>query len=212
MKKNLIILTLIIFRTLADAQTLSAPMESAVDICRELSNSIGTSSTAPLKAANKKLKTSGIMNFADLKLSEGKDISVDGHFIFDEEFVDSLIDNRAIIKFAGRYAKKRASRGSTGKKGAVKMTTKALKAGSVAVWNTYNRNIAEYAFLAEPGGMLTVTVRDADGKALYSETKNNRRGEPVRKIRLQLPDKMTKLFIEVRNTGKTDTSFAIIGN
>lgn len=66
--------------------------------------------------------------------------------------------------------------------------------------------------MAEPGGLFTMTIRDDKGKLLYTETRNNKKGEPVRTASLNLPDKMTRLYIEVRNCGKKTASFAILGN
>lgn len=197
---------------LATAQTLSAPMEKAIDACINLSNAIGSTTTSQLKAANKVLRAADIVDFGDLSLEKGKDLNVDGHFIFDEEFVDSLIINRKVIDFSSRYAKKRASRSSTGVKGRIKMTTKALKAGQKSVWKTVNRRTAEYAIVAEPGGLFTMTIRDDIGNVLYAETSNNKKGEPVRKATIQLPDKASRIHIEIKNNGKTDASFALLGN
>lgn len=196
----------------ANAQTLSTPMEKAIESCTNLSKAIGATTTSQLKAANKALKAADIVNFGDLWLEKGKDICVDGHFIFDEEFVDSLIVNRKVLAFSSRYAKKRGNRASTGVNGRVKMTTKALKAGQKAIWKTVNRRNAEYAIVAEPGGLFTMTIRDGNGNVIYAETINNKKGEPVRKAKIQLPDKATKIYIEVKNNGKNDASFALLGN
>lgn len=200
------------FSILINAQTLSAPMEKAIEACTNLSNAIGATTTSQLKAANKELKAADIVNFGDLWLEKGQDISLNGHFIFDEVFVDSLIVNRKVIDFSGTYAKKRSARGSTGVNGRVKMTTKALKAGQNAIWKTVNRRNAEYAIVAEPCGLFTMTIRDDNGNVLYAETVSNKKGEPVRKAQIQLPDKATRIFIEIKNNGKNDASFALLGN
>ena len=213
MKRTFVISVLILgLSVLAKAQTLSVPMEKAIEVCTNLSNAIGAITTSQLKSANKALKAADIVDFGDLWLEKGKDLSVDGHFIFDEEFIDSLIVNRKVIDFSGHYAKKRSSRASTNVNGRIKMTTKALKAGQKSVWKTVNRRNAEYAVVAEPGGLFTKTIRDDKGNVLYAETVNNKKGEPVRKARIQLPDKATRIFIEIKNNGKNDASFALLGN
>lgn len=213
MKRNIIFSALLLgIGVLANAQTLSAPMEKAIEACINLSTAIESTTTSQLKTANKVLKAADIVNFGDLWLEKGKDISVDGHFIFDEEFVDSLVVNRKVIDFSSRYAKKRSNRGSTGVNGRVKMTTKALKAGQNSIWKTANRRNAEYAIVAEPGGLFTMTIRDEKGKVLYAEIVNNKTGASVRKAKIELPDKMTRIFIEVKNNGKNDASFALLGN
>lgn len=212
--KRIIIFSVLIWgmSILGNAQTLSAPMEKAIEACTNLSNAIGVATTSQLKAANKMLKAADIVDFGDLRLEKGKVLSVDGHFIFDEEFVDSLIVNRKVINFSSHYAKLRSHRASTNVKGRIKMTTKALSAGQSSIWKTANRRNAEYAIVAEPGGLFTMTIRDQKGKVLYAETVNNKKGASVRKARIQLPDKATRIFIEVKNNGKNDASFAILGN
>ncbi len=213
MKRTIIFSVLLMgFSVLINAQTLSAPMEKAIAACTNLSNAIGATTTSQLKAANKELKAADIVDFGDLWLEKGKDLSVDGHFIFDEEFVDSLIVNRKVLDFSSRYAKKRSNRASTSINGRIKMTTRALKAGQNSIWKTVNRRNAEYAIVAEPGGLFTMTIRDDNGKVLYAETINNKKGESVRKAKIQLPDKATRIFIEVKNNGKNDASFALLGN
>lgn len=213
MKRIITILTLLLgLCAEVFAQEMSSAMADAISICTDMAKAIGSSSTTQLKEANKALKAADIVNFGDLWLEKGKDIDVNGHFVFDEDFVDSLVVNRKVIGFSGKYARQRADRGSSGKKGRIKMTTKALGAGKSGVWKTLNRNNAEYAVVAEPGGLFTMTVRDEKGKVLFAETVNVKKGDSVRKARMQLPDKATKLLIEVKNCGKTDASFALLGN
>lgn len=194
------------------AQSLSPTMQKAVSACEGLSKAVANGSGSPLKAANKLLKEADLVNFGDLSLHKGKDIPLDGHFLFDEEFVDSLIVNDKVIDFSGRYAKKRsAHRGAGAKDVRVRLTTKALKAGQSATWKTVNRGDAEFALVAEPKGLFTMTIRDDKGKVLYAETKDNKKGAATRKAKLSLPaDKMTLLFIEITNHAKNDASFAIM--
>lgn len=213
MKRIIIITALILgISVFGKARTLSAPMEKAIKACTNLSIAIESRNTSQLRAANKVLKEADIVNFGDILLEKGMDISVDGHFIFDEEFVDSLIVNQKVLNFSSRYAKKRRVRNSAGVNGRIKMTTKALKAGQKSIWKTQNRKNAEYAIVSEPGGLFTMTIRDEKGKVLYAETSNNKKGEAVRKALLQLPDKFSKIFIEVKNCGDKDASFALLSN
>lgn len=213
MKKILSLILLIAAGLCVDAQTLSEQMESAVEICQNLSMAISTSSTAQLKAANKSFKAANLVEFGFLRHEKGNELDINGHFLFDEDFIDSLIVNRKIIEYSKKYAQKRAQRGSQGVSGRIQLTTKALKAGEKSVWKTVNRDVAEYALVAEPGGLFTMTIRDVDGKLLYTETENNKKGASVRKAHMKLPsNKRTTLLIEIVNRGKNDASFALLGN
>ncbi len=213
MKRVILFSTIILWTGICiNAITLSDSMEKAIEACTGLSNAIQARTTSQLKAANKELKAANTVNFGSLRLHKGKELSVDGHFIFDEEFVDSLLVNRVVLNFSSHYAKKRSSKGVASGKGKIKMTTKALKAGENTIWKTSNSRNAEYALVAEPGGLFTMTIRDENGKVLHAETVNNKTGAAVRKAKFQLPDRATRIFIEVRNTGKKDASFALLGN
>lgn len=213
MKSLILTLTAFLIAVLyANAQEINPAMENAIKICTDLSNSIDPGSVAGLRAANNELKKADIVDFGDIWLEKGKELNLDGHFLFDEVFVDSLIVNRKTKDLSKKYAKMRSMRGSTGKKGRIKMTTRALKAGQSCVWKTVNRNDAEFALVAEPLGLFTMTIRNEDGKILYAETKKNKIGDSMRKARILLPDKTTKIFIEVKNCGKHDASFALLKN
>lgn len=194
------------------AQELSPAMENAITICSNLSKTIEGSNLSQLKAINKEFRNAKIENFGDLWPTKGKELALDKHFIFDEDFVDSLIVNRKVIEFSAQYARLRSSRSASGRPGRVKITTKAIKAGQKAEWKTVNRDVAEYALVSEPGGLFTMTVRDEKGKVLYTETVKNKAGDSVRRAKMQLPDATTPILIEVKNCGKNDASFALIGN
>lgn len=211
--KSIISLSFIALNLIAEAQTLSAPMEKAISACQSLSAAIGFASTSPLSAANMQLKSADIVDFADIVLVKGQEMNVNGHFVFDEVFVDSLIVNQKVMTFSRQYLVDRTSRSSTGVDGRICMTTKGLKAGKSAIWKTVNRDVAEFAVVAEPGGMLTMTLRDKNGNVLYTETEHNKQGASMRKAQIKLPaEKRTELFIEIVNHGKKDTSFAILKN
>lgn len=187
-------------------------MEKAIGACKNIADAMASMNEEQLKAANKMLRAADIVDFGNLRLEKGKDLSVDGHFIFDEEFIDSLIVNHKEREFSSRYAKKRSRRGSTSVNGRIKMTTKALKAGHSATWKTSNHKNAEYAIVAEPGGLFTMTIWNEKGKVIYTETVNNKRGEQIRKAKIQLPQYYTRIFIEIKNNCKNDASFAILSN
>lgn len=213
MKTTALILSFFIgFVNILNAQSISPSMMKAMSACEGLSLAIANGSGAPLKAANKILKEANLVNFGDLSLYKGKDISLDGHFIFDEVFVDSLIVNDKVIDFSSIYAKNRSSKRGAGNNDVrIRLTTKALKAGQSAVWKTVNRGDSEFGLVAEPGGLFTMTIRDEKGKVLYAETKDNKKGASTRKAKLNLPEnKISILFIEITNHANKDASFALL--
>lgn len=191
------------------AQNQSPEMENVIDICSRISKGLYPPNKDMLKQAAKDYRKAEIADFADIRLAKGQPISLDDHLLFDDVFVDSIAAKGKLIPFASRYAKQRANRGSSSK-GKIKLTTLALKAHQSATWKTTKRNIAEYAIVAEPNGLFTMTIKDEKGKVLYTETKDNKKGAPIRKAHFILPDKRNVVMIEIKNTSDYDASFALI--
>lgn len=205
-----IFLTIIIFIT---GQTAQAQIQPVVDACREITAAMKAGgNTSQLRNAGKKLRALKTSDFTVLNLKKGNELSIDDHLFFDEEFIDSLVVNREVTKFARRFARKRVNR-STTTDGSIRLSTKALKAGATASWLTFNSATAEYAIVAEPGGLFTMSITDPSGKKVYyAETVKNKQGDEVRQVKISLPNKRTPLLITISNRGKTNASFALIGN
>ena len=142
----------------------------------------------------------------------GQEISLDGQYIFDEVFADSLVAGRKVTAFSRKYARKRANRGVSPRPGQVLLlSTKAVEAGSKVIYNTTARGVAEFAVVAEPGGLITMRIFSPTGKALYSETISVKKGAAVRKASISLPStKSTTVSIEITNHSAKATSFAIL--
>lgn len=192
-------------------QKLSEPMERAVNACIKLSQAIGSGGTQALRTAAQELRRCGTTDFSRLTLVSGQEISLDGHYIFDEVFADSLVTGRKVTAFSRKYARKRADRGVSPRPGQVLLSTKAVEAGSKVIYNTTARGVAEFAVVAEPGGLITMRILSPTGKALYSETKSVKKGAAVRKASVSLPStKSTTVSIEITNHSAKATSFAIL--
>lgn len=204
----LFIISLVSFRAIS--QRLSAPMETAIAACEHVSKAYGSSGIATFNAALKEFQKANIEVFNDISFVKGQNVSLDGHLIFDEQYLSDVKDSGKLIYLAQKYQDRRCTRSpkSTDK---VRLTTKALKKGGKGTWKTSKRGVAEFALVAEPKGLFTVTIRDAKGNVLYAETNKNKVGAAVRRIRIKLPEnKGTTLYIEVVNYSNTDASFALL--
>ena len=115
--KRFPILTLcfLLSATVAFAQepAVSPKMQAVYDACLNLRAAIKAGSTAALRTANTALKACDTSPFASLRAADTSAPTLDGHFIFDQVFVDSLIEGRDVYRFAQRYAESRSVRGST---------------------------------------------------------------------------------------------------
>lgn len=211
--KKIVLLTLVLVQTMTtSAQQLSEDIKKVFDACMSLREAISAGNTSGLRAANKKLKDCNVNPFNSLRYVDENPLSLDGHFVFDEVFVDSLIAGRDVYKFAQRYAEVRGVRGASSS-GKIYTKTCAVRKSSSTKLTFVSRGHQELAVVTEPGGMVTLRIHDKTNDKWYNDTKNVKKGQPSRIQMLDLPkDKNNRLEIEVVNNSKKDISFVIIGN
>ena len=215
MKNNLFITTIIVLLSFSlKAQNLSSEMQSAYNACLQLQSAINAGGTAGLRDANQQLKECNPAYFSSLHVVNEEEVpSLNGHFVFDYEFVDSLIVNRLVYEFAERYAERCAERGTSSSKDKVFMKTCMVGAKSSTRLTFHSRGHQELAVVAEPGGLVTLRIHDTTHEKWYNDTKNVKKGLPSRVLVFDLPtDKRSKLEVEVINISKKDVSFVVISN
>ena len=196
----------------ARAQQPPPEVQATIDACLALRSAIGAGSNEGLKQANKALKACDVKPFNQLRCREEKQPSLKGHFVFDHVFVDSLIQNRKVYKFAQQYADRSAQR-STSSSGKV-FTKTCLVKGKKSTTYTLTANGTQYiAIVAEPKGLVTLRIHDKTNDKWYNDTDDVNVGRPSRIQVLDLPkNKNSLLEIDIINTSKKDISFVIIGN
>ena len=207
MKKLLFIATLLITMTatVAAQKKLSTQSQKLFDACWALRTAISSGNTSSLKSANTAFKACKAGDFSSLKLISPKQTSLNGFFVWDEDFVDELITDRNARKFAQKYAENRAVRGTSGKGGYVK--TLMVKKNGNTKFSFTTRDLEELSVIAEPGGKVTVRIYDTN------DTEDVKRGRDFRTHIIQFPKNVvTTLEVEVINCGKKDISFAVLSN
>ena len=218
--KKIVVLAFVLFQaTAVFAQQLSQDMQNVYNACMSLREAISAGNISGLHAANKKLKACAVNPFTSLRYMDEKPLSLDGHFVFDEVFVDSLIDGRDVYKFAQRYAEVRGVRGASSK-GKIFTKTCTVKKSSTTKLSFKSRGHQELAVVAEPGrkgqeeeGMITLRIHDKTHDTWYNDTKQVKKGQPSRAFVFDLPTNViTVLELEVINCGKKDISFVVISN
>lgn len=215
MKKALFITAIIALLAFClKAQELSPEMQAVYDACLQLQSSINAGSTAGLRDANQQLKECNPAYFSSLKIVDKEQLpSLNGHFVFDYEFVDSLIVNRIVYDFAERYAERCSVRGTSS--GKDKVFTKTCMAGakSSTLLTFKSRGHQELAVVAEPGGLVTLRVHDTTNDTWHNDKIKVKKGLPSRALVFDLPTATrNELEVEVINLSKKDISFVIISN
>lgn len=217
--KNLIIILLMQVLTIVGyAQTLSKDVQKVYDACVKLSNSIGTGNISGIRSANKELKKCPVKPFVMFQNMNENPLSVDGHFVFDEVFVDSLLTGRDVYKFASRYVNK-DRRGRLDNSNIIFTKTCVVRGGESEKYMFISKGHQELAFVTEPSnteskkGMISVRIYDKTHDKWYNDTEQVKTGKPTRVFVLDLPsNENTCLIVEVINCEKKDISFVVISN
>lgn len=118
LKKRPVVVGLIFFMQMlfvgnVYGQIFSTNMQVAYEACLSMRKAIGSGSQTSLRAANEAFAACETKTFDVLRCLTPDPLSLDGHFVFDEVFVDDLIEGRDVYKFAQRYAKREKDRGTS---------------------------------------------------------------------------------------------------
>lgn len=213
MKKKLISLLLLLQTLSAVAQHLSDKTQIVFDACLKLRTAIASGNTTGLRSANKVLKECDVLPFSSLRCNDEYPLSLSGHFVFNEDFVDSLIAGRNVYEFAQRYASPSGVRGASSKR-KVYMKTCAVKGNASSKYTFQCRGpLQELAVVTEPGGLVTLRVHDKTNNKWHNDTKKVKKGMESRIMTFELPtEKRCIVELEIINCGKKDCSFVVISN
>lgn len=206
---SVILITLSAF--IASSQDLSGNVQKVYDACVSLRTSAGSGSTTQMREASEVLKSVRTGHFGTFKQVEGEHVSMDGHFVFDHEFVDSLLVNRKVYQFAQKYLDRTARRG-TSTSGAVFMKTCCVKADGRVMFRFRAQDRQELALVTEPGGMVNMKVHDSRNDIWHNDDQDLNTGKPYHVRVFDIPGGMTDVVVEVINKTEKNISFVVISN
>ena len=194
----------------SNAQNLSKDLQTVFDACQSIRMAIDAGNTSSLKAANKVLKHCGIRPFTSLYPIDSEPVSLNGHFVFDCTFIDSLITGRDVYKFAQRYAELNGVKGLS-TSGKVCAKTCAVKSLSSAKFIFTAKGHQELAVVTEPGGLITLRIHDITHDIWCNDTVNVYKGQASRIAIMNLPDERSEIELNIMNRCNRDISFVVIG-
>lgn len=206
---SIVLLSLSVF--MAEGQELSGDVRSVYDACVALRTAAGSGSTSQMREANVLLKEVRTRHFGALRLISGETVSMNGHFVFDHEFVDSLLVNRKVYSFAQKYLDRTARRGSS-TSGTVFMKTCCVKADAVVKFKFRAQERQELALVTEPGGMVNMKVYDSRNDLWHNDDEGLNTGKPCHVRVFDIPGGLSDIVVEVTNKTDKDLSFVVISN
>ncbi len=195
--------------------TDSMSIDAVFDACVSMQESLETNDTTALAEAAKALKDSKATSFTSLRCKDDTIQSLNGHFVFNDIFVDSLAAGGNPYENADNINRSTTHRGQT-TNGSILTKTCFVKAGKSTKHSFTSRGVQELGIITEPGGKVYVKVHATNPSGLdewYNDNKSAKDGARRYKTRFTLPmDKRNTVEIEVINKGGKDTSFVVISN
>ena len=191
------------------AQEMPQKMQSVYSACTTMQQAYKSGSSSGLRAANNQLKRVYPDHFASARV-KGDTVSLNGHYIFDTAFADSLIVNKQVYKMAQEYAERDAHRGRTSD-GKVCMMNLAVRKGGSATIKFAAKGATHIAVVAEPRAKVTLRIFDKNTGKYYNDDVKVDRGMPCRTALVPVPDgESHTIEVEVLNRTGRDASFVII--
>lgn len=201
-----------------DAQEVATDcmsIDAVFDACVSMQKSLETNDTTALAEAAKALKDNKVTAFTSLRCKDDTIQSLNGHFVFNDVFVDSLAAGGNPYENADNINRSTTHRGQT-TNGTILTKTCFVKAGKSTKHSFTSRGVQELGIITEPGGKVYVKVHATNASGFdewYNDNKSAKDGTHRYKTRFNLPmDKRNTVEIEVINKGGKDTSFVVISN
>lgn len=193
----------------------SMSIDAAFEACVAMQESLEHNDTAALVEAAAKLKDSGATLFASLRCKDDTIHSLNGHFVFNEAFVDSLAAGKDAYSNADLINRSAVHRGQTSD-GSILTKTCFVQAGKSTKYSFASRGRQELGIIAEPGGRVYVRIHVTNKNGLdarYNDDKNAVNGTRRYRKAFDLPTHQPNtVVLEVVNKGDKDTSFVVISN
>ena len=205
---SVLLLILSVYMTVG--QELSSEVRAVYEACLSL-RAAAYGSEIQLSNANERLKDCSFGYFGTFSRIDRESVSLNGHFIFDTEVVDSLIENRKVFEFAQRYHEKR--RGSARISDAKVLTrNNCVKAKGTAKFRFLSNGRQELVLVTEPNGMVNMKVYDCMNNIWHNDDDALDTGKPHHVRIFDIPGGNTQIEVEVINKTDKDVSFVVITN
>lgn len=191
--------------------SMSLDMKNAYDACVAIRSAVESGSNQNLLLANNIFKKYDTTPFSSLRNLDNKILSLDGHFIFNTDFIDSLIAGKNVYPYAQKFSIELVRRGQFAN-GSILLKNCIVGKGSSSRYQFASKGHQELAIVTEPGGTITLQIHDKTNDKWYRDTRNVRKGMTTRFLSFDSGDKRVILEIEVINTSDKDISFVLLSN
>lgn len=198
-----------------EIETDSMSIDAVFEACAAMQESLENNDTIALVDAAAKLKDAKATSFTSLRCKDDSISSLEGHFVFNEVFVDSLAAGKDAYSNADNINRSTTHRGQL-TDGSILTKTCFVKAGKSTKYTFASRGRQELGVITEPGGRVYVRVHVTNPNGLdlrYNDDKNAVNGTRRYRRAFDLPIKQRNTVeLEIINKSNKDISFVVISN
>lgn len=216
MKRKIVLLFCLValFANISAQNVLS--IDEAFKACVAMQESLVNRDSVALKKAASKLKKADVVMFSSLRCKDDSVASLNGHFVFDSDFADSVALGKDVYADSDDIvARSINNRGQTSD-GSILTKTCLVKAGRSTKYIFVARGRQELGVVTEPGGKVAVRIHVTNKNGLnewHNDNKNAKKGTSRFKTAFTLPEnRNNKVELEVVNRGNKNISFVVISN
>ena len=214
-KLSFLFLTLIMCISVFAQEEESMSIDNVLNACIAMQEADANNDSTAMRQAADSFRANNATAFTSLRCKDDSIQSLNGHFVFNDVFVDSLMAGANPYDNADNINRSTTHRGQTAN-GSILTKTCMVKAGQSTKYSFASRGRQELAVVAEAGGLVTMKIHVTNTAGFdkwYSDTVDVKKGRPHRKTAFDLPqDKRNTVELEVVNCSGKDISFVVISN
>lgn len=183
-----------------------------------LRDAAAISDTIVLKQVAEQLRRYNPSDFKTFHLAEDETMSLNGHIVFDEAFVDSLSKGVDIYQQSDSLNRAIGERsvGMQTPRGLLQSKTVIIKANQTASCTFVAKGVKKIAVVAEGGGRVSMTMQGLYKNKRYTQyvdTEKVKKGMPHRTGTLALrEDCLSTVLMKIKNCVQKDISIVITMN
>lgn len=215
MKRISLILFSLMMCMCSYAQDETMSIDDVLNACIALQEADANNDSIAMRQAADSLRAQKSTSFTSLRCKDDSIQSLNGHFVFNDVFIDSLMAGANPYDNADNINRSTTHRGQTAS-GSILTKTCMVKAGKSTKYSFASRGRQELAVVAEAGGLVTMKIHVTNTAGFdkwFSDTVDVKKGRPHRKTAFDLPqNRRNTVELEVVNCGQKDISFVIISN
>ena len=187
--------------------------DEVVRLFCSLREAYGSRDTQLLSKINEELKKYEVSYIQGIDCISNDEPSLEGHLIFDTEYIDYLIQSIPAANFEKYYKQYKSVRGAVDATAICTKTFAVRAYGKTRLKYCDYGGWSEFAIITEPGGLVNVVIRNKTLGTTRELNENTGKGSPLCQFpQIYEEGKFNEVEIDVINCTDKDISFVVVSS